>query len=66
MSPNTFFPQQSYERPPCSICGRTMMLAHIEPDKPAHDKRTFECVACNRSEVLVVKYNSAATVVPKR
>jgi hypothetical protein len=65
MSPNTFFPPPSYERPPCSICGRIMMLARIEPDKPDYDKRAFECVACNRSEVLVVKYNSAATLVPK-
>jgi hypothetical protein len=33
---------------------------------PTHDNRTFECMACNRSEVLVVKYNGAATVVQKR
>jgi hypothetical protein len=65
MSPNTFFPQPSYERPPCSVCGRTMMLARIEPEKQDFDKRTFECVACNRSETLVIKYNSAPTIVPK-
>jgi hypothetical protein len=68
MSPNTFFPQPSYERPPCSICGRTMMLARSEPDEPDEsddDRRTFECVACNRSETLVIKYNGAVTIVPK-
>jgi hypothetical protein len=68
MSPNTFFPQPSYERPPCSICGRTMMLARSEPDasdESDDDRRTFECVACNRSETLVIKYNGAATIVPK-
>jgi hypothetical protein len=65
MSPNTFFPRPSYERPPCSICGRTMMLARIEPEQPRYDRRTFECVACDRSETLVIKYNDAATIVPK-
>jgi hypothetical protein len=38
MSPNPFFPQPSYERPPCSICGNTMMLARIEPEKPDYDR----------------------------
>jgi hypothetical protein len=66
MSPNTFFPQPSYERPPCSICGRTMMLARSDPSEPDYDRRTFECVSCNRSEVLVVKYNGAAMIVQKR
>jgi hypothetical protein len=65
MSPNTFFPQPSYERPPCSICCRTMMLARSEPDESDDDRRTFECVACNRSETLVIKYNGPATIVPK-
>jgi hypothetical protein len=64
MSPNTFFPQPSYERPPCSICGRTMMLAHIEPEEPDCDRRTFECVHCNHSEILIVKYNSFSKIVP--
>jgi hypothetical protein len=65
MSPNTFFPQPSYERPPCSICGGTMMLARIEPENPDFDKRTHECVARKRSETLVIRYNVAATIVPK-
>jgi transcription elongation factor Elf1 len=33
-----------------------MLLARIEPDKPDHDKRTFECPKCGNSESFVVKY----------
>jgi hypothetical protein len=46
----------SIERPACSKCGTQMMLARIEPDKPDHDKRTFECPSCNHIEFEVVKY----------
>ncbi len=28
----------------------------IEPDKPKHDKRTFECPQCNHVLSEVVKY----------
>jgi hypothetical protein len=37
---------QRIERPACPTCGITMMLACIEPDKPGHDRRTFECFEC--------------------
>ena len=47
---------QVIERPACPKCGNRMMLARIEPDKPGHDKRTFECFDCNHSESVVVKY----------
>ena len=43
-------------RPPCSKCGAKMLLSRIEPDKPDHDKRTFDCPICNTSESFVVKY----------
>jgi hypothetical protein len=33
-----------------------MMLARIEPDKPGHDKRTFECFECDHTASVVVKY----------
>jgi hypothetical protein len=32
-----------------------MMLARIEPYKPNHDKRTFECFDCDHVESMVVK-----------
>ena len=46
----------SIVRPPCSKCGTQVLLALIEPDKPDHDKRTFECSICGHSESFVVKY----------
>jgi hypothetical protein len=46
----------SIVRPPCSVCGTKMLLARIEPDKPDHDKRTFECAKCGNTESFVVKY----------
>jgi ribosomal protein S27AE len=46
----------SIERPQCSECGTTMLLARIEPDKPDHDRRTFQCAKCGHSLSEVVKY----------
>jgi hypothetical protein len=33
-----------------------MWLSRIEPDKPNHDKRTFECPQCENVVSEVVKY----------
>src|SRR5277367_295129 len=44
------------ERPPCIKCGTQMLLTRIEPDKPDHDRRTFECPECAHAESIVVKY----------
>src|ERR1044071_2341811 len=33
--------------PKCKRCGTPMWLAWIEPDKQAHDKRTFKCPVCD-------------------
>jgi hypothetical protein len=46
----------SIVRRPCSECGAQMRLAWIEPDKPDHDKRTFQCAKCENVESFVVKY----------
>jgi transcription elongation factor Elf1 len=32
------------------------LLACIEPEKPDHDRRTFECPQCEHVIVEVVKY----------
>lgn len=40
----------------CANCGAPMWLASIEPDKPDHDKRIFECPRCQEELVEVVKY----------
>jgi hypothetical protein len=33
-----------------------MWLARIEPDKPDHDRRIFECPSCEKVVSEVVKY----------
>jgi hypothetical protein len=42
--------------PKCPNCGAPMWLSRIEPDKPNHDRRTFECSQCDQSHTEVVKY----------
>jgi len=42
--------------PRCKRCGAPMWLTRLEPDEPDHDKRTFECKACGKTEVEIVKY----------
>ena len=43
-------------RPPCPQCDTMMLLARIEPDKPGHETRTFECPKCQHSESTVIKF----------
>jgi hypothetical protein len=40
-------------RPPCSKCGRPLMLTRIEPDEPGYDLRTYFCAACADTEVII-------------
>ena len=42
--------------PTCETCGAPMWLTRIEPDKPDHDRRTFECKACGHLVTEIVKY----------
>jgi hypothetical protein len=44
------------QRPGCPQCGEAMWLTCIEPDKPDHDRRTFECRRCQCETTQVVKY----------
>jgi len=56
-SENIFDPARLVlDLPICRKCGATMGLARIEPDEPAHDKRTFECPQCNNLVSQIVKY----------
>jgi len=44
--------------PLCAACGGILMrLVGIEPDKPSHERRTFECAKCASSETFLVKFN---------
>ena len=49
-------PVQDFDRPQCPQCGSQMWLARIEPGRPGHDKRTFECPACEHVETRDIKY----------
>ena len=37
-------------RPECPMCAAQMYLARIEPEKPGHDLRTFECLRADWSD----------------
>jgi hypothetical protein len=51
--------QRIIGQPFCEFCRAQMWLACIEPEKPDHDKRTFECPMCTNFTVKVVKYRSS-------
>ncbi|MGA9455229.1 MAG: hypothetical protein WBV43_07125 [Pseudolabrys sp.] len=46
----------AFHGPDCPQCGELMWRTLIEPDKPDHDRRTFECASCKRVEKVAVKY----------
>jgi len=57
MRTSEFIPQkQAIEHPKCPECRTQMWLARIEPDKPDHDRRTFECPECEHVVTEVVKF----------
>ena len=42
------------ERPDCPNCGTERWLTRIDPDEPDHDRRTYECPACQSIKIIVV------------
>jgi len=50
-----FDPPEPTDRPLCSNCGWTMWIARIEPDKPDHDKHTFDFSRCDYQQTKIVK-----------
>jgi hypothetical protein len=40
-------------RPPCSKCGRPLILTKIETAEPGFDLRTYYCAACEDTEVII-------------
>ncbi len=42
-------------RPACPKCGKTMMLARIDPNSPGLDEVTYDCRVCNNSETIMEK-----------
>src|SRR5262245_13271676 len=43
------------ERPPCPMCGATMRLIWIEPDRQCRDRHTLECRRCTESIEVIVE-----------
>jgi hypothetical protein len=39
--------------PPCSKCGRPLILTKVETDEPGFDRRTYYCPACEETEVII-------------
>ena len=55
--PYQIFPKRRMiPHPCCALCDADMWLTCIEPDKPGHDRRTFECPRCQYVTVEVVNY----------
>jgi len=40
-------------RPPCSKCGRPLILTRIEPDAPGFDLRVYYCAACESAQRVI-------------
>ena len=51
-----FINRDGIKHPKCAVCDVSMWLAHVEPDKPDHDKCTFECPVCENVVVEIAKY----------
>jgi hypothetical protein len=49
-------PTQEIDRPKCPECGTLMWLARIEPYDSTHEKRLFECPACNIAVEAINKF----------
>ena len=48
-------PSKPANSPLCSRCGTQSRLVGIEPDKPGHELKTFECPKCQHFDTLVVE-----------
>jgi hypothetical protein len=40
-------------RPPCSRCGRPLLLTRIEPEESGFDLRTYYCAFCQANETVI-------------
>jgi len=44
--------------PECTVCGGSMMLSHIAPERSGVERRTFECRSCGKAEIYLVELAS--------
>jgi hypothetical protein len=51
----------NYLRPPCSACGRPLILTRIQPDeRPGFDLRVYYCAACGMSATVIGPVNTGS------
>jgi hypothetical protein len=50
---NAKFKFLEYQRPPCSRCGRPLVLTRIEPWDPGFDLRIYYCAHCADTETII-------------
>jgi hypothetical protein len=41
--------------PECTLCGGSMRLSHIAPERSGGEQRTFECRSCGKAEIYLVE-----------
>jgi hypothetical protein len=46
-------------RPPCSRCGRPLLLTRIEPEEPDFDLRMYYCAFCEDNETVIAPKEEA-------
>jgi transposase len=46
--------------PSCPICGTKMSLITIVPDKPGHDRRTYECSRCQHEHTEIIQLSKVS------
>jgi hypothetical protein len=47
-------------RPPCSKCGKPLLLTRIEPEEPGFDLRIYYCASCAANETIIAPVGPAA------
>lgn len=44
-------------RPKCLVCGASMWLRRIEPEKPYYERRIYTCPSCNSLQTIIAHYD---------
>ena len=44
-----------FDRPFCPECCAPMFIVTVEPDRPDHESRSYECPSCKFTETAVVR-----------
>jgi hypothetical protein len=49
-------------RPPCSRCGKPLILTCIIPEKPGIELRVYYCASCGASDRVIALVGAAAAL----